>query len=150
MRGILRRSAIGLAAVAMGAVSFAAPASAEADLGPCAQMTLMKRSGHTIFVPTFKGSSLCQLGRAYPAPVKVVYLFQEGLKTCYGHLNLASPYSDEKIANLDVDGSFGPRTEAALKSVQRNAGADVDGIYGPNTRDHIRFRSSDTRNCYAY
>lgn len=149
MKGILRRSAIGLAAVAMGAVSFAAPASAEADLGSCAQMSLIKRSGHTIFVPTFKGSTSCQLGRDYPAPVKVVHLFQEGLKTCYGHLNMASPYSDEKIASLDVDGSFGPRTEAALKSAQRHAGAGVDGIYGPNTRDHIRFRSPDNR-CYAY
>ena len=137
-----------MAAVAMGAVSLAVPASA-AEPGPCAQMSLVTRSGNNIYVPTFKGSTTCQLGRNYTSPVKVVHLFQVGLKTCYGHLNLASPYSDEKISSLDADGSFGPRTEAALKSAQRHAGADVDGIYGPNTRDHIRFRSPDGR-CHGY
>jgi peptidoglycan hydrolase-like protein with peptidoglycan-binding domain len=135
----------------MAALSFAAPASAGPGPAPCGQMTLMKRGGHTIFVPTIKGNPSCQMGRDYAeAGVKVVHLFQTGLKTCYANLRMASPYSDEKVGSLDADGSFGPRTEAALKAVQRHTGADVDGIYGPNTRDHIKFPDSGRRNCYAY
>ncbi|MFC3890418.1 peptidoglycan-binding protein [Lentzea rhizosphaerae] len=150
MKGLLRTSAIGLAVAAVGAVTFAVPA-AGADLPTCSRYTLMNRGGHTINVPTSKGNSSCQMGRDYAvADRKVVLEFQLALKFCYAKLNLASPYSDEKIANLDADGFFGSRTEAALKAVQRYAGAGVDGIYGRNTRDHIKFLDSNRRNCYAY
>ncbi|WP_198680395.1 peptidoglycan-binding domain-containing protein [Lentzea terrae] len=150
MKWLLRKSAIGLAMAAVGAVTFAVPA-AGADLATCSGFTSMNRGGHIIHVPTVKGSSSCQMGRDYAvADKKVVHRFQLGLKSCYAKLNLASPYSDEKIESIDADGSFGPRTEAALKAVQRHTGADVDGIYGPNTRDHIKFLAADGRNCYAY
>jgi hypothetical protein len=39
--------------------------------------------------------------------------------------------------HLVVDGSFGPRTEAAVRAVQRANGIVVDGVYGPQTRDHM-------------
>ena len=35
--------------------------------------------------------------------------------------------------NLDVDGSFGPQTLAAVKSYQQANGLDVDGMVGPQT-----------------
>lgn len=35
--------------------------------------------------------------------------------------------------NLDVDGSFGPKTQAAVKAYQKANGLDVDGIVGTNT-----------------
>lgn len=37
-------------------------------------------------------------------------------------------------ANLDVDGVFGPQTEAAVKELQQNNGLTVDGKVGPETR----------------
>ncbi len=150
MKGILRKSVIGLAAVAVGAVTFAAPASALGP-APCSAMASIIRSGHNILVPVTKGSPSCQMGRTYAvANEKVVSQFQVGLKSCYPNLNMASPYSDEKVGSLVADGSFGPRTEAALKAVQRYTGAADDGIYGPNTRDHIKFLDADRRGCHAY
>ena len=35
--------------------------------------------------------------------------------------------------NLDVDGSFGPKTQAAVKDYQNKNGLKVDGIVGTNT-----------------
>ena len=37
------------------------------------------------------------------------------------------------IANLDVDGDFGPKTESAVRAFQKKHDLSVDGIYGPKT-----------------
>ena len=37
--------------------------------------------------------------------------------------------------NLNVDGSFGPVTEKALKDFQKYSGIEVDGMYGPDSYD---------------
>jgi len=41
-----------------------------------------------------------------------------------------------------VDGLFGPRTRAAVESLQTTAGLDVDGIVGPDTRQALRRASA--------
>jgi peptidoglycan hydrolase-like protein with peptidoglycan-binding domain len=146
-----RGRALGLVALAVGAaaVAFATPASA-AEPPRCTTMTDVVRSGHTIAVPTSKGSTWCQIGRDYAANATIVSRFQFTMRRCYPTLNLASPYSSEKVGDLYADGSFGPRTEAALKAVQRYIGADPDGIYGPNTRDRMKFTTPDRVHCYGY
>ncbi len=37
------------------------------------------------------------------------------------------------VDNLDVDGIFGPRTEAAVRDFQQNENLSVDGIVGRQT-----------------
>lgn len=43
----------------------------------------------------------------------------------------------QSVVNVDVDGSFGPKTDAAVKSFQKKEGITVDGIVGPVTWERI-------------
>ena len=52
------------------------------------------------------------------------------------------------MRDLDRDGSFGPRTEAAVKGVQNYIRSAPDGIYGPHTRDRMKFPRGTT--CKTY
>ncbi len=146
-----RQGAAGLAALAMGAaaITFSTPASA-ATLPPCATTTEIVRSGHEIMVPTSKGNTSCLIGRSFAANTTIVARFQFTMRRCYPNLDLASPYSSEKVGELAVDGSFGPRSEAALKAVQSAVGTTADGIYGPKTRDRMKFLTPNRSNCYRY
>ena len=49
------------------------------------------------------------------------------VKTLQQNLNSVGNYG------LDVDGAFGPKTQAAVRDYQSKNGLAVDGIYGPNT-----------------
>jgi len=52
---------------------------------------------------------------------------------------LVAAGSDE----LEIDGEFGPATEAAVKAFQEDAGIDVDGIVGPQTWGALTPEESD-------
>ena len=51
---------------------------------------------------------------------------------------LVAAGSDE----LEIDGEFGPQTEAAVKAFQEAAGIDVDGVVGPQTWGALRPQES--------
>ncbi|MEU5160285.1 peptidoglycan-binding domain-containing protein [Streptomyces sp. NPDC020875] len=55
-----------------------------------------------------------------------VKALQKNLNQCYGK-------------KLQIDGSFGPATKAALRDVQSRVGAAVDGVYGPETRNKMKW-----------
>ncbi len=44
------------------------------------------------------------------------------------------------LKSTDVDSSFGPKTDAALKAFQKAAGLTTDGIVGPKTKEAIESR----------
>ena len=46
--------------------------------------------------------------------------------------------------NVDVDGSFGPQTLAAVKQYQQANGLDVDGMVGPQTQASLFGGTSST------
>jgi len=48
------------------------------------------------------------------------------------------------LGGLEVDGSYGPLTEAAVKEYQRKHGLKVDGVVGPQTWSHLKARPPDT------
>jgi peptidoglycan hydrolase-like protein with peptidoglycan-binding domain len=41
------------------------------------------------------------------------------------------------LAPADVDGVFGPKTEAAVKAFQQQLGVEADGVVGPATHGAI-------------
>ena len=73
------------------------------------------------------------------APVKIAtYTLKKGnkgsnVKTLQENLNML-PIN----ANLDVDGSFGPKVEAAVKQFQSKYGLEADGIYGKNSYNKMK------------
>ena len=149
---MLRRLGVGVAAVVMaGAGLVVSAGSASAEIPLCTKMIMYHApSGNSLEVPVNDGSRpVCLLGRGLVANTKVVIRFQSTMKRCYSGLRMAAPYQNEKISDLSADGSFGPRTEAALKAVQDHIGVTADGTYGVITRDHMSFISSSGR-CAPY
>ena len=60
------------------------------------------------------------------------------------YLYLMSAY-ESSIPSVSIDGSFGPRTEAAVRAYQRFAGLTVDGVVGRNTWDSLYGKASALR-----
>jgi peptidoglycan hydrolase-like protein with peptidoglycan-binding domain len=50
---------------------------------------------------------------------------------------------------LKVDGDFGPKTEAAFKSVQEKIGVPADGVYGLSVRAKLLFPDASGK-CVAF
>ncbi len=67
----------------------------------------------------------------YPPGVVFLRLGSKGPRVRALQRRLNSDYP--LFSNLEVDGEFGPQTEAVVKEFQRRAGLVVDGIAGPAT-----------------
>ncbi|MFE5946459.1 peptidoglycan-binding protein [Streptomyces sp. NPDC056480] len=112
------------AAVALGVVGTAPTASA-AD-GWCSRTVEVTRNGYRAAVPaTAGGSTSCVMGRGSSG--SQVEALQFALSIC-NDLYLSS------------DGSYGPQTEAAVRTVQSRNNLSADGVYGPNTRNATSWR----------
>jgi peptidoglycan hydrolase-like protein with peptidoglycan-binding domain len=148
---VLRRAGVGLATVLMATAGLVVSTGTASAAAPaCVKMVPRGVPSGTIEVPAASnGHQTCLIQRG-SANRGAVFGLQRTMVKCYGGLRMASPYQNEKIQGLSADGDFGPRTEAALKAVQAYARVTVDGSYGPVTRDHMRFISTNGRNCYAY
>lgn len=62
------------------------------------------------------------------------------VKDMQSQLNEARARNGQEL--LDVDGKFGPKTEAAVKQFQEANGLKKDGIIGPNTRDRLALENN--------
>ncbi|MFF3071151.1 peptidoglycan-binding protein [Kitasatospora sp. NPDC057904] len=51
---------------------------------------------------------------------------------------------------IDVDGSFGPDTDGAVRAIQKWASLDQDGVVGPRTGDAMITATKDAYGCYPY
>lgn len=77
-------------------------------------------------------------GPVVTGPVKIAtYTLKKGnkgsnVKTLQENLNIAIN------AGLEVDGSYGPKVEAAVKEFQKKYGLVVDGIYGKNSYNKMK------------
>lgn len=55
--------------------------------------------------------------------------------------NVQDELNNSNESGLKVDGKFGPKTQKAVKTYQRQAGLTVDGIVGPKTSASLRRRT---------
>ena len=124
--GLIAASAL-LTASGIGAVLLvpAVPASAQASCTGSSGYTDVDGGG--VLVPTIGNNTHrddCELGLGNDS--QAVVALQETLAGCY-------------VPGLQPDGIYGPQTQAAVETAQRDAHITVDGIYGPQTRDHIKW-----------
>ncbi|MFC7307226.1 peptidoglycan-binding protein [Streptomyces monticola] len=121
-----------LAGTTATAAAAGSPKEATAGTTAAALPTCTKVKHHNFrWVPAASNGSInCVMGRgSQSAAVK--------------HLQHTMWYCSRYKKNISRDGKFGPKTEAALKSVQRKEGVNDDGVYGPKTRKKMHFPISD-------
>ncbi|WP_085066563.1 peptidoglycan-binding domain-containing protein [Catenuloplanes japonicus] len=142
-----RRAAIAAVAILTIATMSAAPSTAQAATTPstlatpqCTDAVQMINSGAgpLVWVPVGPGSvSPCWMLEGNVS--RGVWALQRALNACFS-------------MGLSEDWQFGPKTKAALKTVQGRIGAIADGGYGPDTYGNFGFKfsnanSSDGRPC---
>jgi Putative peptidoglycan binding domain len=107
------------------ALTSATPASASSVPNCGGSLARGFFSGLPMRVPTVSDGHPAQWGCNLPpgSTGSAVARLQIDLNACYN-------------AGLQVDGSYGPLTEGAVKKVQRSENVTVDGEYGPQTASH--------------
>ncbi|EFL13483.1 peptidoglycan-binding domain-containing protein [Streptomyces sp. C] len=112
-------AALGIASASLVSLITLAPPASAAD-GWCSTTTsVWKSNGRFIHPATSSGSTSCLMGPGSSGPQ--VAELQRALTICQG------------LDTGGVDGVYGRKTEAAVKTVQARRSLKVDGIYGPDT-----------------
>jgi len=112
------------AAVFAGLISIAPTASATSY---CSTSVAVTRNGYYTHVPaTSGGSTSCLLGKGSTGAA--VEELQLALSICSG------------LDTGGIDGIYGDKTVAAVRTLQSWYGLEKDGVYGPNTRDWVSWR----------
>ncbi|EFL13481.1 peptidoglycan-binding domain-containing protein [Streptomyces sp. C] len=110
------------AAVTLGLIGNA-PTAAAAD-GWCNDTTVVKKGAFSAILPaTSGGSTSCLMSRGSSGDH--VLALQHALQGCQG------------LDTGGLDGIYGAKTEAAVRTLQSRNGLSVDGVYGPSTRNVI-------------
>ena len=95
--------------------------------GYCTTSKSFKKNNHAYSLPVdSSGKRGCTMNEG--ANGKHVSALQTALKICYKK-------------GITVDGAWGPKTTAALKSAQKAMGVSVDGVFGPNTNAKTKWRA---------
>jgi hypothetical protein len=133
--GATRRAATLLAgvALAMGSALTLAPAPAHAATQYCNSTIITGIVRVPFHANTGGGTVFCtmKVGSRGPAVIQL----QRTLNRCYGQ-------------RLAVDGSYGPKTRAAVVVAQRKTGlGDIDGVYGPKTAAAIEHEALIGQRC---
>ncbi|MCO8273806.1 peptidoglycan-binding protein [Actinoplanes sp. TRM 88003] len=132
-----------------------APAAAAqaADLPPlaalpspiCNNVVVAGAGGHPVPVPAANSVQRCYMQRGDgKTDTSSLRTMQAAINICYiqkGRLGNMAPLS---LASPDT---FGPKTEAAVKAVQRWHGITADGGWGPQTRSVMQWPDNDTLAC---
>ncbi|WP_269478683.1 N-acetylmuramoyl-L-alanine amidase [Hominibacterium faecale] len=92
----------------------------------------------------WKAAKKVLIGSSAAAPAKKTAKLKAPTRTIYRGCKGGNVKRLQRILNkyvdagLNIDGSFGPATEAALRKFQRKYGLAVDGSCGPKTRAKIK------------
>lgn len=145
MRAVSRRTQALVTAVGMTAATLslavATSAPAQAAVVVC-NTTALKYTGNYEYVrvPTNSSSGIgcnLSLGKGSKSTVKAL---QDAIVTCYSSSAAARLIQESG----GIDGSYGPGTVKAVKSLQKNqlhfTGSNVDGVYGPKTRNAMMWQ----------
>jgi peptidoglycan hydrolase-like protein with peptidoglycan-binding domain len=125
-------SLLPLLAIQAAALKLAEPCGASVKLG-----------GITLPAATDKATAPDACTMQIKSAGKGVEALQSAINSCY------KPLLKDGVP-LKVDGDFGAKTEAALKSVQAKLGVPADGVYGPSTRAKLEFFDEAAGKCVAY
>ncbi|MQY11008.1 hypothetical protein SRB5_11220 [Streptomyces sp. RB5] len=117
--------------LALGTVAVAAgPASASPVCSTASYVEARTTMSYIAVPSTSGGDTYCHLQRG--AGGEGVKTLQTSLYQCY---YLRGPRL--AVFNIARDGSYGPKTEAAVKAAQQYHRISADGIYGPQTRNYM-------------
>lgn len=102
--------------------------------GWCNAVKVLPRGSLVIRKPAYNGNPDCIMGVG--ASGWHVTALQDALRYCYNR-------------DIAVDRQYGPRTKAALASVQGGLGLKADGVYGPTTEDYLKWPLKTSTGLYS-